>query len=199
VSDDMKMSGEEFAPVGEVAPAPAAPIIKRETISRNVLLIVAGVILAVVTVGLVVYALSLATPVAPVSVNVSPVTTPGGGTTSNPATAPLLPVPAISNDDVFTPRNPFTVIPPIAIAVPSEETSESNNTTETSDADTLTLRDIVTVGGVRKAVVRLNGHTYTLAAGETVDSSSWSIQEVNTTNIVALYGDVSVTISLGSK
>ena len=197
MSDDMKMSGEGFASVGEVAPATAASIIKRETISRNVLLIVAGVILAVVTVGLVWYALSLATPMAPVTVNVGPVvTTP---TTSNPATAPLLPVPSIDDRDVFTPRNPFVVIPPITIAVPSSDDSGLNNGTDTAAADTLTLKDIVTVDGVRKAVVKLNGTTYTLAAGETVGTSSWSIQEVNTTNIVALYGDVSVTISLGSK
>lgn len=199
MSDDMKMSGEDqFAPVGEVAPRPAAPIIKREMISRNALLIVAGVILAAVTVGLVAYALSLATPAAPlITSTVPPITTPGTGTTTS--TLPPTPVPSIDNRDVFTPRNPFTVIKPIVIAVASTDTSESTNTTDTTGANTLKLTDIVTVGGVRKAVVKLNGHTYTLAAGETVGTSDWSIVEVNTSSIVAMYGDDQVTISLGSK
>ena len=204
MADDMKMSGEEmFAPEGEVAPAPAPPILKRGMISRNALLIVAGVILAAVTVGLIAYALSLATPAAPVAPVVVPVTNPGTGTGtgigSTTPTTPLLPVPSIDNRDVFTPRNPFIVIPPITIAVPSTGTSGTNNTTDTADAGTLMLSNIVTVGGVRKAVVKLNGVTYTLAAGEHVGSSNWSIVEVNTTNIVALYGDDQVTISLGSK
>lgn len=200
MSDDMKMSGEEmFAPEGEVAPAPAAPIIKRGTISRNALLIVAGVILAAVTVGLIAYALSLATPVAPVATVVVPVTTPGAGTGSTTPTAPLTPLPNIDNRDVFTPRNPFIVIPPITIAVAVTDTSDTSNTTDTADAGTLTLTDIVTVDGVRKAVVKLDGVTYTLAAGQDVGTSSWKIVEVNSTNIVALYGDDQVTISLGSK
>lgn len=202
MSDDMKMSGEEmFAPEGEVTPAPAAPIIKAETISRNALLIVAGVILAAVTVGLVAYALSLATPAAPVTTIVTPITTPGTtpGQTTTAAALPPTPVPSIDNRDVFTPRNPFTVIKPIVIAVLATDTSSSTNTSDTTSANTLKLIDIVTVGGVRKAVVKLNGHTYTLAAGETVGTSSWSIVEVNTTNIVVLFGDEQVTISLGSK
>jgi hypothetical protein len=199
----MKTSGEgEFAPIGEVAPAPAAPIIRRGAVSRNALLIVAGVIILAVAVGLVWYAMTLAnsSPVAPITTVVLPSTPTGGGTGSTTTTtAP--PVVAIDNRDVFTPRNPFTVIPPIEIAVPVTDTSDNsgNNTTETADTTTLTLRDIVTVDGVRKAVVRLAGVNYTLAAGETVGSSQWSIVEVNTNNIVALYGDVRVTISLGSK
>ena len=200
MSDDMKMSGEEmFAPEGEVAPAPAAPTIKRGTISRNALLVVAGLILAAVTVGLIAYALSLATPAAPVATVVVPVTTPGTGTGSTTPTAPLPPVPSIDNRDVFTPRNPFIVIPPITIAVPPTDTSGTNKTTDTANAGTLTLTDIVTVDGVRKAVVKLNGVTYTLAAGQDVGTSNWSIVEVNATNVVALYGDEQVTISLGSK
>ena len=200
MSDHMKMSGEEmFAPEGEVAPAPAPPIIKRGTISRNALLVVAGLILAAVTVGLVAYVLSLATPVAPVATVIVPVTTPGTGAGSTTPTAPLLPVPSIDNRDVFTPRNPFIVIPPITIAVPSTDTSSTSNTTNTAEAGTLTLTDIVTVDGVRKAVVKLDGVTYTLAAGQDVGTSNWSIVEVNATNVVALYGDEQVTISLGSK
>ena len=203
MSDEMKTSGEgEFAPIGEVAPAPAAPIIRRGAVSRNALLIVAGVIILAVTVGLIWYAMTLgnSSPVAPITTVVLPSVPTGGGTGSTTTTtAP--PVVAIDNRDVFTPRNPFTVIPPIEIAVPVTDTSDNsdNNTTETADTTTLTLRDIVTVDGVRKAVVRLAGVNYTLAAGETVGSSQWSIVEVNTNNIVALYGDVRVTISLGSK
>jgi hypothetical protein len=198
VSDDMKMGGgEQFAPVGEVAPRAAAPMIKPQAVSRNALLIVAGVILLAVTVGLVAYAMTLATPAAPPTTVVVPGNTPSGGTPSKPTTVPPLPVASIDDRDVFTPRNPFTPINPIVIAVP--DTDDSDDTSDTADTGTLTLTDIVTVGGVLHAVVKLNGTSYTLAAGEAVGTSSWSIVEVNSTNIVALYGDEQVTISLGSK
>jgi hypothetical protein len=117
--------------------------------------------------------------------------TPAASSTASPNTsAALLPIPTVSDRDIFTPRNPFEIIVP---SIP--ETSSAGSSHEASD--TLTLTDIVTENGVRKAVVRLNGVSYTLAAGATVDSSSWSIVEVKKSSIVALYGDVRVTISLG--
>jgi hypothetical protein len=71
VSDEMMMSSEEpIVPEGTVAPLPAPPMIKPGMAKRNVLLIVAGVIVLVALVGFVAYAMILAGNVA----------APGGGT-----------------------------------------------------------------------------------------------------------------------
>jgi hypothetical protein len=207
VSDDMMKSGEEpIVPEGTVAPLPAPPLIKPGMARRNVLLIVAGVIVLVALVGFVYFAIQTANNVATpgtsggVPVAVTPGTPGAPGTTpSTTSTANLAPVPDVTNRDIFTPRNPFAPIKPVSIAPVVKETASSSDTTThtANNSDTLTLEDIVTENGVRKAVVTLNGTTYTLAAGETVGSSNWSIVEVNTSDIVARFGDITITLLIG--
>lgn len=204
MSDDMNTSGEEqFAPVGELTPAPAEPIIKAEAVSRNALLFVAGAILLAATIGFVVYAMTIGNtpPVTQITSPSGPVTTPGGGGSTTTSEG-LLPVAPVDDRDVFTPRNPFVVIDPIVIAVaPSADTTDPANNDDDDDnnSSTLQLLDITGTGDDRKAVVKLNGVTYTLEEGDTVGTSNWSIVEINATNIVALYGDEQVTISLADK
>jgi heme/copper-type cytochrome/quinol oxidase subunit 2 len=195
VSDDIDVSGgEPIAPEGEVAPPPAAPIIKRGTLSRNVLLIFAGVIVVVVAAAFVILALQLGRNTAqPSGIPSVPVTTPvvSTPTSGTPSTVTSGAVPGLStidNDDVFTPRNPFVVIPPVAIVVPSSSSGSGSGSTDTSG--TLYCTRITTVGGVREAVVRLNGISYTLAAGQQVDSSDYSIVKVDATEVLVSYGDV---------
>jgi hypothetical protein len=209
VSDDMNMSGEgPIVPEGTVAPLPAPPLIKPGMARRNVLLIVAGVIVLVALVGFVYYAImianNVATPGGGSSTGGVPVTvTPGTPTgTSTTPTAALPPISDVTNRDIFTPRNPFAPIKPISIAqpaAPAAKTTSSHETTHatSNNSDTLTLQDIVTENSVRKAVVSLNGTTYTLAAGEQVGTSNWSIVEVNASDIVARFGDITVTLLIG--
>lgn len=208
MSDDMNMSGEDqFAPMGEVTPAPPAPMIKPESISRNALLIVAGVILLAVAVALVMYAMSLAntttTPVAVFTPGGTPGTTSGTtpGTTTS-ATAPPTSIATVDDRDVFTPRNPFTVIAPVAIAIPA---TSSVNTTETpSGSSEISLSDIVTSGGVLKAVVKFNGHTYTLGEGSLVPGSTITVIAIRATEVdfsdsSVADGDGLFTLTPGSK
>jgi hypothetical protein len=193
VSDDIDVSGEEpIAPVGDVAPPPAPPIIRRGALSRNVLLIVAGVIVLAVAAAFVFVALQVGGNVTPLAGNSTvPITTPTGGTPSTVASGPLPDLSVIGNADVFTPKNPFVVVSPVAIAVPATSTTTAGS----HDASgTLYLTRITTVGGVRKAVVRLDGVTYTLGNGETVDSSDYQIVTVNATDVLVKYGDVQFTI-----
>jgi hypothetical protein len=211
VSDDMNMSGEEpIVPEGTVAPLPAPPLIKPGMARRNILLIIASVIVLVVLIGFVVAGFLIAGSTTANLPGNAPVTVvPGGPTTGSTGTTgsatptgAIPPVPPVSNDDAFSPRNPFSPIPPIAI-VSATTVDDSTNTSSTAgnnnddNTNTLTLQDIVTENSVLKAVVKLNGHTYTLAAGEQVGSSNWSISEVHSDYIVALFGDVSVTLHLG--
>jgi len=195
VSDEMMSGVEPTGPEGTVAPLPAAPV-KSGGVSKIVLIIVGAVVLLGVLAAVAFFALGFlgTSLLSSVGTTAQLNTTPGGAvassTVSANTSAAALPIPVVTDRDVFTPRNPFEVITP---SVPETEAASSS-----SDASgTLILSDIVTENGVRKAVVRLNGTTYTLAAGATVGTSSWSIVEVNTSNIVALYGDVRVTISLG--
>jgi hypothetical protein len=192
VSHDIDVSGEELiAPVGDVAPPPAPPIIQRGVLSRNVLLIVAGVIVVAVAAAFVFVALQVGGNVTPPSGSSTvPITTPTGGTPSTVASGPLPDLSVIGNADVFTPTNPFVVVPPVAIAVPATSTAAGSH----DASGTLYLTRITTVSGARKAVVRLDGVTYTLGDGEQVDSSSYTILKVNATDVLVQYGDAQFTI-----
>jgi hypothetical protein len=195
--------GEPTGPEGTVAPAPVAPP-NTEGASR-VLLIVLGIIAFVLVLGAVVYfALgALGVSLLNSAITGTPATvTPGitsVPTTASAAasTATVLPIPDVSDADVFTPRDPFVPIVPEVEASTSTSSSSSSSSASTDTSGTLILQDIVTENGVRKAVVRLDGVTYTLAAGKQVGSSSWSIVTVNSSSVVVLYGDEQVTITLG--
>jgi hypothetical protein len=184
VSDDMNMSGEGLnAPVGDVAPRPAAPIIKRGTISRNALLLVAGAILLAATVGLVLFAMSIGsnTPSTPPGA----VTQTPGGTPSTTTSAALLPVAPIDNRDVFAPHNPFEPIAAVSIApepAPSEDGTHTGTTSKT-----LRLISITAVSGGYSAVVRLGSTDYTVLAGATVGTSLWHVDEITATELLATY------------
>ena len=195
MSDEMMSGVEPTGPEGTVAPLPAAPAGGGG--ARKIVLIVVGVVVLLGILAAVAFvalgALSLFSSSTSTTTQLPPITagTPAASSTVSPtASGTLAPIPVVTDRDIFTPRNPFEVIVP---SIPATSSSSSNSDT----SGTLTLTDIVTENGVRKAVVRLNGTSYKLAKGATVDSSSWSIVEVNKDNIVALYGDVRVTISLG--
>jgi hypothetical protein len=205
----MMNSGEPIVPEGTVEAPPAPPLIKPGMAKRNILLIVAGAIVLIALVAFVAYALLLVgSSAVPGTPSATPGTpgTPGSVAPSTSPTAALLPVAEVDWRDVFTPRNPFKVIKPVQIAVPEPEedtdTGGNNNNNGGNDDEeeedaTLTLEDIVTEDDVRKAVVKLDGVTYTLGAGEQVGDSDWSIVEVNEETVVVLYGDVRIELSIG--
>lgn len=123
---------------------------------------------------------------------------PSVPTTSSIVTT--LPVADITSRDVFTPRNPFTVINAAVISTSTAGNADNtdNTSADTTDPGDVVLKDIVTEDSVRKAVISYGGHTYTLAAGEDIPGSTdWQVQAVNANSAVLLFGDVSVTLTPG--
>lgn len=200
MSDDQIMSGSSQAP--EPAPTVLPPAPKSSlNVGRLVLFIAGGVAVLAVIVGIVLWVFMSSQTGAPTTGVIVPPTT-GTGTTGGTGTTTsgtLVPVATVTNAEVFTPRNPFEVIaaPTIASAATSNNKSSGSNNT-TSSATALTLTDITTVSGVRKAVVSLGGTSYTVGAGEQVGTSSWKVVQINTSSVVFLYGDDRITISLGT-
>lgn len=204
MSDDQNMSGTgPEIPQGEPSVLPAGPKPKAGPAGRNILLVVAAAIVLLAIVGVVGYVVLSTQTITPVSTPVvtTPVVpatpaTPSTPTSGSAVTSGALPVvPDVTNRDVFTPRDPFQPIAAPVIA--STTTTSSSSTSSTTDSTTLVLSDIKTVSGVRKAVVKLGGKTYTVGNGETVGSSSWKVVQVNSSNVVFLFGDERITISLG--
>lgn len=198
MSDDTELNGTEpTAPVA--APVAAASKASGDFLSTSagkIVLIVGAVLVLLVIAGVVGWFV-----LGPASVGTT--TTSGTSTTvvpapGTPSTAPsstvaTLPVAAITSRDVFTPRNPFTVIKPAVIA-----TSTSSTDSNALDPDDVVLTDIVTEDSVRKAVIAYGGHTYTLAAGELIPGSTdWKVLAVHAGDAVLLFGDVSVTLTPG--
>lgn len=117
-------------------------------------------------------------------------TTQAAGSTSASATVPA--VPAVTDGDVFSPRNPFE-----PVVVPASATATEGTGVVTGDENTLTLIEIIEENGVRKAVLQLGATTYTLAAGEQLGSTPWQVVSVGTTSVTVLYGDSQIVLTVG--
>ncbi|MDO8964718.1 MAG: hypothetical protein Q7W30_09540 [Coriobacteriia bacterium] len=101
------------------------------------------------------------------------------------------PLPPTDNEEVFTFRDPFK-----PVAAPKKVVPATTGSSSAHD-NILTLTDIVTVSGARRAVLMYNGTTYTLGPGEAVPGTPWEVYQVNASNVVMLYGDDRVTLSVG--
>lgn len=117
---------------------------------------------------------------------------PAQETGSQTATAVVAAVPVIENSEVFTPRDPFQRVVVPADAIETEGTDAS-----AEDPNTLTLLEIIEENGVRKAVLRLGGTMYTLAAGEQLGSTPWQVVTVGLNNVTMLYGDSQIVLTVG--
>jgi hypothetical protein len=120
------------------------------------------------------------------------VVTPSQPTTQT-ATATVPAVAQVGLDEVFSPRNPFepVVIPKSAMR------TENEGDTSTGDEGTLTLVRIVEEDGVRKAVLTLGSTTYTVAAGEQLDSTPWQVVTVGSSSVTMLFGDSQMVLTVG--
>lgn len=111
------------------------------------------------------------------------------------------PAAEVRNSEVFTFRNIFEpLIKPLPEpAAPTTSTATPSATdTETPYAQgVLYLERVVSEDGVSKAVLRYNGQTYTLAAGEGIPGTPWEVFSVSSTSVTMLYGDVRVTLAVG--
>jgi hypothetical protein len=202
VSDETELNGMEPTEPTE-APVTAAPAPRASsgdflsTTVGKAVLIGAAVLVLLVIAGVVGYFVlgpqsmggGTGTPGSPAEL-VPSTGTPG--TPSTPATSAVttMTVADITSRDVFTPRNPFTVIKPAVI--PTSGADANGNDGDTADTDILRLTDIVTVGGVRKAVFTYKGVTYTVGAGESFGGNAdWTIVAVHATTVDTLMDGVS--------
>jgi hypothetical protein len=123
------------------------------------------------------------------AVEQGPISVPASGTVgATVPTATVVPgVTVVENSEVFTPRDPFT-----KILIPLSEL-----TSGATDANTLTLIEIVTDNGVRKAVMTLGSDTYTRAAGERLGDTPWQVVSIGSSSVVMLYGDTKIELTVG--
>jgi hypothetical protein len=209
VSDDNELNGTQpIAP--EATPVQAAPKSSSAdflstTAGKAVLIAGAVVVLIIIAAAVGWFVIgpsslggSTGTPGQPTGVVTNPApnapATPSAPASSTVATVPVAP---ITSRDVFTPRNPFTVIT-VATTAASSADSGTNTDASALDPNEVYLTDIVTVNGVRKAVIAYGGSTYTLAAGEVIPTTSdWKVEKVLANSVVVLFGDVSVTLTPG--
>jgi hypothetical protein len=132
------------------------------------------------------------TPGAPVTV-VPTTATPTTPATPTSSTVATLPVADITLRDVFTPRNPFTVIEPEKIAASTADTSVDE--TSTLDSDVVTVIEIKTVSGERVAVIAFGGVTYTVGPGDSFGGhDDWKVVTVHATSVDVTMDGVTVNL-----
>lgn len=109
------------------------------------------------------------------------------------------PAPPVANDRVFTFRDIFQpLLKPLVTTDTTDPTVTPTPDTVTPTApDVLYLQNVVTEDGVLKAVLLLNGETYTLASGEVIPGTPWQVLSVSSTSVTMLYGDKQVTLTVG--
>lgn len=198
MSDEM-MNSSAPAPfnAGPQSVLPPAP--RPRNTGTAILIGAAGLVVLAAIIGIVVYVLmSASSAQVPAAGPVVP-GTPGSPSTpaTSTATGTVTPIPATDNGDVFTPRNPFEVIAPVKIASANDDNNDNNNSSGDDTSTALTLTDITTANGEDVAVVKLGGASYTVGEGDTVGDTDWQVVQINDANVVFLYGDQRITISLG--
>ena len=114
---------------------------------------------------------------------------------SQPTITPVEPA-EVPLTDVFTFRDIFEPLAKAPSTTSSTTTTTTTETTETSN-NTILLQDIISENGEPHAVLVWNGTTYTLAEGEQVGDSPWSVLEIDSDSVIMLYGDVQVSLSIG--
>jgi len=199
VSDETELNGMETGPTEAPFPPEPGPAPKASsgdflsTTAGKAVLIGAAVLVLLVLAGVVGYfvlgpqSMGTGTPGSP-TVVVPSTGTPAAPSTPSSSTVATMPVADITSRDVFTPRNPFTVIKPALIPV---ETASTDGTSTTSSS-VLRLKDIVTVDSVRKAVFTYKGVSYTVGVGESFGGNAdWTIVAVHATTVETLMDGVS--------
>ena len=207
MSDENELNGLEptaptAAPVGP-APKPSSGDFL-STSGGKVLLLVLAVLVLLVVAGIVGWfvlgpaSLGTGTPAAPTPVTSQP-GTPATPSTPAPAIVATEPLPAtvtsVTLRDVFTPRNPFTVIEPDVIPTETVSTGNDNNDTSGIDPTVVTVTGVKTVSGVLKAIIAFGGTVYTVGPGESFGGhADWTVVTVHTASVDVLMGGDTVNL-----
>lgn len=186
---------DSSAQVEPIAVPPAESGLRGFLNSRNGKIII-GVALGLLVLGLVGYfVMTFLLNQSSDDLAVVPPTKPPAAST--PASGPAGPPEDVPIEEVFTFRDIF--VPTIkASDVPSSGTSGSSTSSGTATtANTLTLVAIESENGEPVAVVTWNGKTYRLSEGESISGTPWKVLSINSNSVTMLYGDASVTLSVG--
>ncbi len=148
-----------------------------------------------------------------VVVTTSTVTPGAGGSktatgTAAPSATATPNVLSVSDDDVFTPRDPFIpVILPSPTPTSTASAGESGSSSSvsgsitpitTADSNILYLRALQTTSSGDVAVLDWKGQIYTLHEGESIPNSPWKVLTIDASagKLTMLFGDERVTISV---
>ncbi len=196
---------DELAGPESIEPQVMAPV---ETVVPNKgnkgLFIVLGALAALALIGVVVAVLVLS--VFRSAVNEVEVRVPegqpvqqGGSVVATSGVETALPAGAVSNDEVFTFRDIFA--PLVGAVTPVTSPTEAEVTDPVTpgeySAGTLYLVSIGTEDGADYASMIWDGKTYKLNEGEAIPGTPWKVLEIRTSDVVMLYGDQQVVLSVG--
>ncbi len=135
-----------------------------------------------------------------VEVRVTPTEQNGAATTTSTSTAEASgPADPVANDEVFTFRDIFD---PLAGEIAVETATTATDTTTTVDtseyaADTLYLLNILTDGTTQWALMVWDQKEIQLAEGDVISGTPWKVLDIRTDDVVMLYGDQQVVLSVG--
>lgn len=205
---------EEIPGGDTVLPSPLDPAVVHEpkqgiagfvsTPTGRIVLIAVAVVVVLAIFGvvaaLVLFSVAAKAPVPQAPVTVSSVPAAAQTATASTSATPTIEgtrvVLPVTSKDVFKSRDPFEpVLKPLVTTVPT--TGPSNPGTGTTGVNVMTLQDIATVNGVRKAILWWNGVTYEAGAGDVLENTPWQVVTVNEDSVDLLFGDVPVTLSVG--
>ena len=130
-----------------------------------------------------------------------------GATTGTAPAASVVPTPAVltvTDEDVFTPRDPFIPVvlpapPAVPTAVASGSGGSSSGSITTASSSMLYLVGISGSGSTALAKLDYKGVIHSLAAGGAIPNSPWKVLSVNASakTVTMLFGDERVTVALG--
>lgn len=188
---------DSSAPVEPIAAPPAESGMRGFLNSRNGKIVI-GVALGLVVLGLVGYfVMTFFLDQSSDDLAVVPPTKPPVSSTT--ASGPAGPPEEVPIEDVFTFRDVF--VPTIKVSdVPSSGAGTPGSGTTSGTAtqpNTLTLAAIESENGKPVAVLTWNNQTYRLNEGESITGTPWKVLSINSSSVTMLYGDASVTLSVG--
>lgn len=129
---------------------------------------------------------------------------PGSTNATASAEATVVVRPAPTLQDTFAFRNIFepTVKPRVASTTTNTDGSTDGTSTggidpATVPPNTLVLTSISTVDGEPVATFIWNGQTYTVGEGEQLEGTPWKVVSIEGSTVVLLYGDATVSLTLG--
>lgn len=173
--------------------------------NKTLFIVIGAIALLAVVVGIaaavVVFVIGGAADEVTITTGISPKPSTGASATTTAAPVASGPAEAVANEEVFTFRDIFD---PLAGALPSTTTSTTTpGTTDTPvdtteyAADTLYLLAIQVEGDVSKAQMVWNQQELLLAEGDVISGTPWKVLEIRTSDVVMLYGDQQVVLSVG--